>query len=205
MPPLRHLFQTRLSHRLRWFITATPKAQTYKTSEIHVFTKDKGNPSASPTRSSLILLSSDPLVRTLGESVQIKCGYSFVVIRKNPSRVNPVEQSHHDKHEQGVKDVQVHFVAQQVSIEALQVFHHAEHGSYHYQHTGGEEDEHVLLPLSSAEGPGGRAPAHFGVEVHVDYHEEAEEEQLDEEASNGDVGAFVERCGVAASRLDSST
>jgi len=42
------------------------------------------------------------------------------------------------------------------------------------------------------------------VEVHVDYHEEAEEEELDEEACDGDVGAFVEGGGVAACCLDSS-
>jgi len=63
----------------------------------------------------------------------------------------------------------------------------------------------VLFPRQSAERAGGRASAHFGMEVHVDYHEEAEEEQLDEQPSDGDVGAFVERGDVAAGGLNTST
>jgi hypothetical protein len=42
------------------------------------------------------------------------------------------------------------------------------------------------------------------MEVHVDHDEEAEEEQLDEEAGDGDVGAFVEGGDVAACCLDSA-
>lgn len=61
----------------------------------------------------------------------------------------------------------------------------------------------MLLPRG-CESTGSRAPAHFGMEVHVDYHEETEEEQLDEKACDGDVGAFVERGDVTASCLDPS-
>ena len=95
-------------------------------------------------------------------------------------------------------------MAQRVSVEALQILHDSEYRSNHHQQAGREKDEHVFFPLDSAERAGGRTPAESGVEVDVDHDEEAEKEQLDEEACDGDVGAFVERGDVAACCLDSS-
>ena len=172
----------------------------------------KRNSAAGLARCTRILLPSAPRICGADKVVHVVCGYfirrccpsGFVLMRKDLSRVDPIEQRHHEKHQQCVKNVQVHLMAQQVSVEALQILHDSKYGSNHHEQAGREKDEHVFFPLDSAERAGGRAPTESGVEVDVDHDEEAEKEQLDEEACDGDVGAFVERGDVAACCLDSS-
>ena len=120
-------------------------------------------------------------------------------IPRRPSRdlrgVFHPEDEHHEERGRRMEDVEWHFMVEKVSIDSLDMFHHAEDESDHDEDPGEEEDAEVLSPGDVARfGKRRGVFANPSVEDECSYHEARDEENLDGKAADND--AFAESFGV---------
>jgi hypothetical protein len=112
----------------------------------------------------------------------------LMTVRKNLARMKDVEHSHSEEHETRVEDVKVQFLFHEESITSLDIFYNAKGRSYQDEDTGEIESAQRSLPWYN-EGltTRGRIEGDAIVEGGGDYHEEAEEENLEDQANDNEA------------------
>lgn len=110
---------------------------------------------------------------------------------RNLSGMNPIEQHHNKEHQEGVKDIQINIMAKYKPIEALEIFNSPKDRPHHDEHAANVKRGHVLLPRNAATRTTCWGLENRSVEGDCGNDEDAEAEELDEEADDDDFGTTV--------------
>lgn len=105
---------------------------------------------------------------------------------RDVSWVHHVHRSHDGKHEQGIKDVQVHFRGEQIAVVALEIFDDTEDASNEDEDGGEVQDVELLFPWNTRREPS-QVVASADLEDAGCNDEESEEGELYEEPTDDKV------------------
>lgn len=130
----------------------------------------------------------------------------LMTVRKNLARMEDVEHDHGEEHETRVKDVKEQLLFQEESVSTLDIFYNAKGRSYHDEDASEIESVQGSLPWHN-EGltTRGRIEGDAIVEGGGDYHEETEEENLEDQANDNDALAEFSLVFVTIALCEDST
>lgn len=112
--------------------------------------------------------------------------------------MNPVEQDHDKKHEDGIEEVEVCLMSQKISVKPLEVLDGTEHRADHDQETSKVQRPHMFPPGDTAVGTAGGCCIDGPMKSNSKNDKEPEADKLDEETNDDDLGAIFK--GFQASR-----
>ena len=105
------------------------------------------------------------------------------------------EDGHSNEHQASIKDVQVHLSLLQSTTRSLDILSHTEYRSYHDKDTSSVKDHHILLPwYRNHQRSWCWSIYNSFMPDCSDHDEEAEEQNLNDEASDDNVVAKFQ-CG----------